>query len=175
MLPDKYKYLETETGPKMIVEAVKLYGTLEVPGEGDNPKILAWAKEVDLANTYTHDSIYWCGLFMAVVAKRAGKEVPFGPLWALNWSKFGVKVEDGAKLGDVLTFRRSGGGHVALYVGEDADTYHVLGGNQADSVNITRILKPRLHSIRRPVYNVQPVNVRKIFLGEDGIISENEK
>jgi cell wall-associated NlpC family hydrolase len=35
-------------------------------------------------------------------------------------------------LGDVLVFRRGGGGHVALYVGEDEEAFHVLGGNQAD-------------------------------------------
>lgn len=175
MIPDKYNYLEDVGVPKMIQEAVRLYGTLEAFGIADNPTILSWAKEVDLANTYTHDAIAWCGLFMAIVAKRAGKAVPFGPLWALNWAKFGTKVDDGAKLGDVLTFRRPGGGHVALYVGEDEDCYHVLGGNQKDSVSITRIKKMRLHSIRRPIYTVQPESVRKIIVDEDGNISDNEK
>ena len=35
-------------------------------------------------------------------------------------------------LGDILTFKRNGGGHVGLYVGEDKDCYHVLGGNQGN-------------------------------------------
>lgn len=45
----------------------------------------------EIADVYKADSIPWCGLFMAVVAKRAGKEVPKHPLWALSWSAFGAK------------------------------------------------------------------------------------
>jgi hypothetical protein len=41
-------------------------------------------------------------------------------------------------------FTRSGGGHVGLYVGEDATHYHVLGGNQANLVSIMRLAKGRL-------------------------------
>jgi hypothetical protein len=44
-----------------------------------------------------------------------------------------------AALGDVLAFVRNGGGHVGLYVDEDASAYHVLGGNQSDRVSITRV------------------------------------
>ena len=83
-------------------------------------------------------------------------------------------VEPGPMLGDVLTFKRDGGGHVALYVGEDAGFYHVLGGNQSDQVCITRIARSRLHKARRPKYNAQPANVRKIALAASGKVSSNE-
>jgi uncharacterized protein (TIGR02594 family) len=173
-LPAQYAWLANEPGPKMIVEALKLFGTVEGAGAKDNPTILAWAKEVGLSDTYSHDSIPWCGLFLAVVAKRAGKEVVKSPLWALSWGEFGKAAEGGAMLGDVLTFKRDGGGHVALYVGEDTGAYHCLGGNQSDKVCITRIAKHRLYRIRRPAYNVQPANVRRIMLSAGGKLSTNE-
>jgi uncharacterized protein (TIGR02594 family) len=175
-LPKQYRFLVDEPGPKMLVRALDLYGTIEIPGTGNNATILSWAHEVggNVDDVYKADSIPWCGLFMAVVANRAGKEVPKSPLWALSWSNFGV-LSPGAMLGDVLVFVRKGGGHVALYVGEDSTTFHVLGGNQSDAVTITRIDKKRLYAVRRPVYSIaQPPNVRKIIIGSGGPISENE-
>lgn len=158
----------------MIVEALKLYGTKEIVGKEHNPVIIGWAKETGLESVYTADEIPWCGLVMAVIAKRAGKEIPVAPLWALNWAKFGVEVQS-PMLGDVLTFRRPGGGHVGLYVGEDKICYHVLGGNQGNAFNIARIEKSRLYRVRRPVYSIaQPPNVRKIYLSATGSISKNE-
>ncbi|CAM5400917.1 hypothetical protein AFEL58S_02033 [Afipia felis] len=172
-LPARYAWLEREPGPRMLREALALYGTLEAPGAKDNPAILAWAAEVGLTRTYSHDSIPWCGLFIAVVAKRAGKPVVDSPLWALSWADFGTPVK-APMLGDILTFKRNGGGHVALYVGEDATAYHCLGGNQSDSVCITRIAKSRLYRARRPIYNVQPANVRRMTLAASGALSTNE-
>lgn len=174
-LPSKYAWLENEGAPKMIVEALKLYGTRETIGAANNPVILEWAEELGLKE-YKADSIAWCGLFVAIVAKRAGKEVVKDPLWADNWRKFGNKGDE-AMLGDVLVFKRTGGNHVGVYVGEDENYYHLIGGNQSDAVTITRIAKLRLkpHGIRRPVYSIaQPPNVRKIALGASGEISANE-
>ncbi len=174
-LPAQYAWLAKEGAPKMIVEALKLFGTVEMPGAGDSPTILGWAKETGLSRIYSHDSIPWCGLFISVVATRAGKTPPTDPLWALNWAKFGTPQSGlNAMLGDVLTFKRDGGGHVALYVGEDSAAFHVLGGNQRDQVCFTRIDKNRLWSVSRPAYTVQPANVRKIKLSPTGVLSSHE-
>lgn len=175
-LPTGYKWLASEIAPKMLIEALKLYGTVELPRNADSPIILGWAKEIGLGRVYTHDEVPWCGLYMSVVAKRAGYAPPSEPLWALNWSKFGHAVERShAMLGDILTFKRNGGGHVTMYVGEDAGAYHCLGGNQSDKVCITRIAKGRLHSVARPIFKVaQPPNIRKIRLAASGTISRNE-
>lgn len=174
MLPAQYQWLAREPGPKMLIEALKLYGTLEVPGSGDNPTILAWAKEIGVDKTYSHDSVPWCGLFMGVVASRAGKVLPHSPLWALDWADFGDPVK-APMLGDVLTFKRDGGGHVTLYVGEDGNAFHCLGGNQSDKVCIARIAKSRLYRARRPHYINQPDNVRKVILQSNGTLSSNER
>lgn len=169
-----YPDLVKATAPRMIVEAVKLYGTIELPGTADSPTLLGWAKELGLQRIYTHDSIPWCGLFMAIVAKRAGKDLPTNPLWALNWANFGTPQKV-AMLGDVLTFKRSQGGHVALYVGEDNYYYHLLGGNQSDKVCLTRKPINEVHSISRPHWKVaQPPEVRQIFRKATGDISTKE-
>jgi uncharacterized protein (TIGR02594 family) len=159
------------------VEGLKLHGTLEAKGAANNPIILQWAKEVGgwEGNYYTNDSIPWCGLFAAVVAKRAGKTVVKNYLGALSWSSFGTLInKSDVGLGDILTFIRPGGGHVGFYIAEDATAYHVLGGNQSDSVNITRIAKIRLYSCNRPQYNNKPLSVKKYWMAADGNLSTNE-
>jgi uncharacterized protein (TIGR02594 family) len=165
----------------MIKKALELYGTLEKPGTANNPVIIAWAKEVGgkVADVYKADEIPWCGLFIAVVTQRSAKQVVKDPLWALNWGTFG-KYTVTPMLGDVLVFTRKTAdgktaGHVGLYVGEDDTCYHVLGGNQSDKVCISRKEKTRLYTARRPNYNVQPANVRKIILSNSGQISGSEQ
>jgi hypothetical protein len=78
-------------------------------------------------------------------------------------------------LGDILTFKRNGGGHVGFYVGEDKECFHVLGGNQGNQMCVSRIAKARLHKARRTAWKVaQPKSVRKIQLSSSGVISTNE-
>lgn len=174
-LPKKYKWLAREGAPKMLVEALRHYGTLEYKGKGNNPDITKWATEIGgrVDDVYVADSIPWCGLFMAICAKRSQKQLPKDPLWALNWATFGTYVEE-PQLGDILVFTRKTddgklAGHVAIYVGEDSEAYHVLGGNQNDAVTISRMPKSKLYVARRPVYSIgKPANVRKIFLSAEG-------
>jgi uncharacterized protein (TIGR02594 family) len=176
-LPIMYKWLLNEGGPKMLTEALKLYGTIETPGLGNSVTIISWADEVggNVEDVYKADSIPWCGLFMAVVCKRADKEIVKSPLWALSWATFGEYTET-PMLGDVLVFTRKGGGHVGIYVGEDATAYHVLGGNQDDRVSITRIAKSRLYTSRRPQWKIAaPPNRRRIILSSNGQLSTNEQ
>ncbi len=168
-LPAAYAWLAAEAGPRVLVEALALFGTKEVPGAASNPAILSWAKEVGVAGAYTNDGIAWCGLYAAVVAQRAGFEPVANPLWARNWLGFGTKAATPA-LGDVLVFSRpGGGGHVGFYVGEDATAWHVCGGNQGDTVSIVRIAKDRLLGARRcPWKFAQPANVRPVYLSSGG-------
>jgi uncharacterized protein (TIGR02594 family) len=170
-----YSFLKNEPAPKILVEAYKLLGTKELLGKDNNPKILGWAEELGLKKVYTADEIPWCGLFVAYVVHKAGKEVVDSPLWARNWVKFGTKQTE-AMLGDVLVFERGKtSGHVGIYVGEDATAYHVLGGNQGDAVSIVRIVKKRCIAIRRTAWSVsQPENVRVVKLDATGSISTDE-
>ena len=64
-LPERYVGPSKEGGPKMILGALKLLGTVEAAGFKGHLRILAWSAEVGLAKTYSHDPIPWCGLFPA--------------------------------------------------------------------------------------------------------------
>lgn len=176
-IPEQYRWLEQEPAPQILLEALKLYGTKETPGPKSTPAIMQWAEELGakrMGITYADDSIAWCGLFVAICVKRAGLEIPFIPVRAVSWVMFGNAVSI-PMLGDVLVFTRQGGGHVGIYVGEDAESYHVLGGNQSDCVCITRILKSRLTAARRTLFKgPQPINIRKVNLAKTGAISYNE-
>ena len=175
-IPAHYAWLSGLPGlPLMIRHALDAYGVVECAGADDNPTIIAWAKEVgeDVARLYRADAIPWCGLFMAVVARRAGKAPPPNPLWALSWAEFGNPAPAPA-LGDVLVFRRDGGGHVGLYVGEDEGAFHVLGGNQADRVCFARIARARLFAVRRPAYRWPPASAIPYRLATAGRLSTRE-
>jgi len=166
-LPKRFAWLTKEPGPKMLLSALELFGVAETVGAGDNPEIMAWAREVGVA--YARDATPWCGLFMAVVAKRAGKPVVASPLWALSWAKWGVPSLV-PSLGDVLVFSRTGGGHVGLYVAEDETAYYVLGGNQGDKVSIARVSKRAFVGARR-FYSVGvPANVRPVRISANGAL-----
>lgn len=176
-LPEKYKWLAKEGAPKMLVEAIKHYGTLEHIGKGSNPNITAWAKETGVSGWYTDDDIPWCGLFVGMVAKRCGYPAPATKLLsALSWALWGEEVpKERAELWDVLVFSRTGGGHVGFYVGENDSAYLVFGGNQSNAVGFAFIDKKRLVAVRRPKYAIgEPKNVRKILLAYNGELSRNE-
>jgi uncharacterized protein (TIGR02594 family) len=169
-----YDFLKKETAPRLLVEAVKMLGTKEIVGSKHNPVILGWAKELNLSKVYNSDEIPWCGLAIAYACHEAGLPVIDKPLWALSWAKWGVEVKE-PMLGDILTFKRNGGGHVGIYVGEDHECFHVLGGNQGNSMSVSRIVKTRLYKARRTTWKVaQPGSVRKIQLNAKGTISTNE-
>jgi uncharacterized protein (TIGR02594 family) len=177
-LPKLYAWLADEGAPRLLVEMLKLYGTVEKPGKGDNPLILEWANHIGLGHVYRADSVAWCGLTIAYACAQAG--YPYAPkgnaLWARNWATWGDPVsKTGAMLGDVLVFARGNAGHVALYVGEDTTHFHILGGNQDDQVSIKRRAKAQLLAVRRCHWNInQPPNVRKVMLAATGSVAKSE-
>lgn len=174
MIPQQYRFLETIGElPRIIKIALQQLGTKEIAGKGSNATIISWAKELNIQNTYNDDAIPWCGLFVALVVQRSGRDPINKPLWARSWVQWG-EFQLAASLGDVLVFAREGGGHVGFYVAEDKDCYHVLGGNQSDAVTITRIKKARCIAIRRPKYNSKPASAQPYYVQASGKVSTNE-
>lgn len=182
-LPDSYKDLNQCLIHPLLKEAVLLYGTKEFDGDANNPVIIEWAKEVNnpIREWYRSDSSAWCALYVSVCAVRAGYQPPdgFNALRAKSFAKWGDQIAGEPILGDILVFDRAGGGHVGLYVGEDHNTYHVLGGNQRgdnnfDSVCISRLVKERLITARRAPMNSCPKCCKRIFRAPTGLISTNE-
>jgi len=156
-------------------EAVKLVGTKETVGAGSNERIIHWAKRCNI--DYKSDDIPWCGLFVAhcIAATLSDEPLPKGPLGARNWQKFGARSEP--VRGAVLIFwrgKRDGPfGHVGFYRGEDDDAYHVLGGNQSDSVNTCRISKKRLLDARWP-HTAASLRGEVVIAKGNGGLSHNE-
>jgi len=180
MIASKYSWLESVANPpKMIIQAIALgkLNTNEVVGPGSNPVIMQLAKEADVTDIYKDDDMAWCALAMTVIALRAGKDVPFTKwdrLRAHSFIQFGSQVEE-PMFGDVCVFSRPNGFHVAIYVGEDDECYHICGGNQGNQFDVIRIAKDRLLQARRPVYSTgQPESVKKIFLEATGNVSNDE-
>jgi uncharacterized protein (TIGR02594 family) len=121
-------------------------GVKEVPGDADSPIIMSWKAKIakafpDLTSytqTYTHDSIPWCGFCMADVMAESGIRPVNGFLYARNWSRFGTRLTKPIT-GCVMVFSRVGGGHVSLLEKMGGRDYcYIRGGNQSDMVNVTR-------------------------------------
>lgn len=159
-----------------ITTAEELIGTVEIPGSKSNPRIITWAKEIGgwIGNYYENDDIPWCGLFVAWCMKANDISINIdNPLSAVAWNKFGNKTEP--CYGCVMVFTRSGGGHVGFYASEDADSYHILGGNQSNQVNITKVSKTRYLGARWPDgfdHLKVPGRIKRTF---DGKLSTNEQ
>lgn len=170
----KYTFLQfVGTLPRIVQKGLELMGISEIPGQKSNTAIIQWAKQLGLHHVYVNDDVAWCGLFIAYVVKQTGREPIKYPLWARNWAKWGVEA-DRPKLGDILVFSRGSGGHVGIYIAEDKEAYHVLGGNQGNTVSISRISKSRLLAARRPAYNNQPKSVNYYIVDGSGKLSTNE-
>jgi uncharacterized protein (TIGR02594 family) len=173
-LPKAYLDLAEYKAPRILLAGLATYGVQEIPGANSNPIILSWAQEVGINKVYKNDDTAWCGLWMAVVTQRAGYKPVEAPLWARNWAKFGQPA-DRASLGDILVFTRLGGGHVAVYVGENKTHYYMLGGNQNNQVNISLRAKDTLIAVRRPIWAIaQPKEVKPIMRTTRGVITTNE-
>mgnify|MGYP001619425400 CR=1 FL=1 len=169
---------ELPAEPVWMREARRLIGVREVVGRGSNPTIMSWAKRLGgwVAGFFKDDDIAWCGLFMAhILGLTLPREpLPANPLGALQYNKFGRQLETPA-LGAIMTFTRDGGGHVGLYVGEDTTHFHILGGNQGNSVRISRIEKDRLSDTRWPKTG-EPERPGRVHLTPAGVpASSNER
>lgn len=122
----------------------------------------------------------WCGDFVetAIALTMPDEALPVNPYLAANWVKFGKMCRP--QYGAVMSFWRgsptSWQGHVAFYVAEDDQAYHVLGGNQRNAINITRIEKGRLRhqGCRWPLTATEPTGkARRVARGADPL-STNE-
>lgn len=133
-----------------IVEGKKVWGLHETR---NNAELKAWLRS-DGKTLGDPKALPWCGDYTETAIKNSLPNEPFtgklakNPYWARNWLEFGVSTNP--VYGAIIVFSRGNGGHVGFVVGEDDTDYYVLGGNQADSVNIVRIAKNRFLGCRWP-------------------------
>ena len=134
--------------------ARKYLGLSEIKGVKHNPTILslnAKAFAVHGKKSWINDDeTPWCGSFVGGVFAEAGlgSKIPKEFYRAKEWESAGTKLTRPA-YGCIVTFTRDGGGHVGIVVGKTkAGMLKVLGGNQADGVNISDFDPKRVTSYR---------------------------
>lgn len=166
---------KVNTGLAWLDKAHTYIGLTEIKGSKHNPKIIEWWKAIG-AGWFTDDETPWCGAFVGGVLAESGLPVlPKGAgASARAWENYGVKLSKPA-VGCIVTFSRSGGGHVGFVVGKDRfGNLMVLGGNQGDAVNIKPFAVNRVTSYRWP--SVYPAESRfnLPIIDSDGRVSTNE-
>lgn len=143
-----------------IIEGKKVFGLHELKNQTELTK---WLRS-DGKNLGDTTKLPWCGDYVETAILNSLPDEKFtgallkNPYWARNWLKFGVKVDP--IYGAVIVFSRGTGGHVGFVVGEDETDYYVLGGNQGDTVSISRISKTRFLGCSWP--STYPVENRKL-------------
>jgi uncharacterized protein (TIGR02594 family) len=139
--------------------AQRFIGVKEVPGTKSNPQVLAM---LQLDETWPEgDDVPWCSAFANYITWLL--RLPRSKsLLARSWLRVGIPVSlDIAEPGfDVAILKRGTGkqpgpenttasGHVGFFAGREDKEILVLGGNQSDSVSISRYPAASLLGIRR--------------------------
>jgi len=140
--------------------AERFIGTKEVAGTAkSNPAVLAML-QLDAAWP-KGDDVAWCSAFTNYIAWLL--RLPRSKsLRARSWLGVGVPVQlEDAEVGfDVVILQRGTGkqpgpevldapGHVGFYAGVEGSKVMILGGNQGDSVSVSRYPKTQILGIRR--------------------------
>ena len=167
--------IQLNIAPRWLQLAKSDLGIREAPGIANNPVLMKRFASItkSLGSFYNADSVPWCGAMMAWWMTQCQIAPPAIAIRALSWAAWGQALST-AQLapGAVLVFQRPGGGHVTMYVGEDAAAYHCLGGNQGDAISIVRIEKARCIARRWP--NGEPRTGGPVQLAANGAASKNE-
>ena len=149
--------------------ALKEIGTAEVPGDGDNEKIIRWFEKVG-HSWVRDDETAWCAAFLGAMLEYSGirSTRKLNARSYLDWGR-PVDLED-AVPGDVVVFWRknqnSWEGHVGFYCAHNSDTVHVLGGNQANKVSIAYYPRAKLLGVRRLPEDEEKLGVLATLLGK---------
>lgn len=157
-------------------------GTYEITGAKHNPVIVAmWTLAFEATKQkqwIRDDETAWCGGFAAYSLAKANlaNHIPKDFYRAKAWCESGTALNKPA-YGCIVVFARSGGGHVGIVVGKDQKgNLMVLGGNQANAVNIKPFNPDRVMAYRWCGTQRLPTASRYNLptLNSDGKVSTNE-
>lgn len=127
--------------------AFKEMNVKEVKGKNHNPRILLYHNATNLkAST---DEVPWCSSFMNWIVIKCGIEGTKSAM-ARSWETWGMYLLKPVP-GCIVVLDRGLDpkfGHVAIFLYETKKNIYVIGGNQADSVNISSYPKSRLVTYR---------------------------
>lgn len=117
-------------------------GVKETPGLGDTVKVVEYHKSCEAnPEIITHDSVAWCSAFVNWCVQKAGGRGTRNRA-ARSWLAWGR--EGKGEEGDIVVFKRGNSGwegHVAFVVSVGTLYVECLGGNQSDSVCISKYPK----------------------------------
>jgi len=147
------------THPKWLELAWRDDGIREKKGSLSNPKVMRYYRDVG-ADWVKGDDVAWCAAFVGSCLERAGLGSTRS-LMARSYLKWGRKLNQ-PRRGAIAVFSRGSNkalGHVGFYIGENARSIFLLGGNQNDSVGIGTYPKSRLLGLRWPKGGREPTGV----------------
>ena len=146
---------------RWVDEARRHIGLTEIKGPQHNPEIVAMWKAIKRGGI-RDDETPWCAAFVGACLERVGiQSTRFEG--ARSYASWGEKLEKPVA-GCVVVFSRDGGGHVGFVVGQDkASNLLVLGGNQADAVNVKAFPRSRVTAYRWPVGEPMPMGALPVM------------
>lgn len=119
--------------PYEIAKAELAQTIVEVPGPGNNPRIVMYHRSTNHWSG-TDDSVAWCSSFVNFCVEQAGL-IGTDRQDAQSWKSWGEDVSAAPQEGDIAVFARGGSkGHVGFFVSDLGSHIKVLGGNQSGRV-----------------------------------------
>ena len=130
----------------------------EMGGNVDIPQIMAMLR-LDM-KWPSNDEVPWCSAFVNYICYLC-RHPRYKDLRARSWLRVGIGISlDQAEAGDIVIIKRGKGdqpgpenttaqGHVGFYAGTFLGFIEILGGNQSDTVKISRYPVARLLGVRR--------------------------
>ncbi|WP_279480285.1 peptidoglycan-binding protein [Aureimonas sp. SK2] len=158
--------------PVWLAELERRKGLHEVR---DRSRLMEWLRS-DGKTLGDPSKLPWCGdaVQTAIALTLPDEPQVANPYLARNWLDFGKPTT--ARLGAVLVFwrgkRHGTAGHVGLYVGEDATTFSVLGGNQDNALIVSPLDKGRCLGARWPLTDAS--HTQTVRLAAQAPLSTNE-
>ncbi len=147
------------TFPWMDVARAEL-GVKELPGDRDNPRILAYLRSTSLPGPLaSHDETAWCSAFVNWCVERSGFEGT-DSAWARSWLRWGRDAGADPPIGAIVVMQRPpdpDSGHVGFLVEKPNPAaapgdrvVGVLGGNQSNAVCVSSYRALRVLGYRLP-------------------------
>lgn len=153
--------------PSWVQIALAEQGQAEQAGAGHNPRIVDYHATTGLRAQ--DDETPWCASFVGWCLQQADIKGTASAA-ARSYETWGVPLAAPA-YGAIVTFTRSGGGHVGFYMGQRDGRWLILGGNQSNRVSIAPYAPDRVTSIRWPASVPLPNAVAP--LSRSGVIRGN--
>lgn len=129
--------------------AVAETGTKEVPGSGDNPRIVEY--HAVTAGGASPDEVPWCASAACFCLEQAGIRSPRSKR-ARDFLHWGVEL-DGPRVGAIAVLRRGNNpaqAHVGFVAWWDTSQIAIRGGNQHDAFDVATFPRVRVLSYRWP-------------------------